>query len=517
MATGPQMKPLGGLARAFASLRTKLYTPPTALIAGVDSTQNWPSALQPVQPVGPAGSQPLAFSFWQGLNQNITPRPDSPLTFQDLRSLSMYPLARICIENVKDQLAQYDWTIQIRDKNGESIADRRKRQADDKNITKLIDFFSYPDGETPWSDWIRPLIEDLMVIDAPSIIVQRTFGGDVAKLRVVDGSQILVLVNDQGFTPEGDSPAYTQLWEGIPRLLLTTKQLVYRPRNIARRNTVTSNLYGLSPVEQLAPEIRIGQERLRFILAYYTEGSVPGLVHVVPAGVSPDKIRETMEWMNSELAGNLAARRQWRMIQGFRDAQDPKEDQIVELTEPVLADKFDDVHIRKIAFGLNTSPQRLLSQVNRATSEANQDSADREGILPLLTWLKSTMDMIIQRHMGLADYEMVWDTDTELDPVKQAEVDATYVKEGIFTRNEIRDARGVAARSEKEADQLMVTTGQGAVPLEGSTERTATASQAALESAKQPKQLPAPKEDESGDTGKITKKKLQTNLHLLRY
>ena len=65
----------------------------------------------------------------------------------------------------------------------------------------------------------------------------------------------------------------------------------------------------------------------------------PGLVQMVPPGVPVDKILEAMQWMNSELAGNLAARKQWRMMQSFSGSAElgPK-DELEQLKEPILAD-----------------------------------------------------------------------------------------------------------------------------------------------------------------------------------
>jgi Phage Mu protein F like protein len=490
MAGSAVLRPLSGIARAFAALRGRLYDAPPVTIEGVNN-QNWPTADQPVQPVGPKGSQPLAFPFWQGVNLNITPRPDAAMTFADLRELSQYPLARLCIENVKDQLTSLRWSIQLRELPGQSLAERRRATENDKVIPALTEFMSYPDGETPWADWARPLIEDLLVIDAASILVQQTFSGQVVKLRVPDGAQFLRLIDDQGYTPAPPSPAYTQLWEGIPRVLLTTKQLIYRPSNIAPRTTLASKIYGYSITEQIAKEIRVGSERLSNVLAYYTEGAVPGLVHVVPAGVSPDTITETMQWMNSELAGNLAARRQWRMIQGFRDNKSEKDDQIIQLKDPVLADVFDDVHIRKVCFAYGTSPQRLMKMI-RTEGQSSAESATEEGVMPRLKWLKRTMDLIIQKRMGYGVYEMVWNTDTELDAVKQAEVDKTYISIGFETINEARDARGLEPRSEPEANELMIITPTGPVPLAGSIDRTNQAAAAAA-------QKPNPGEPKPGE------------------
>ncbi len=473
MAEG-QLIPLGAMARLRAAMTGRLYQKPEHTIANIDP-QNWPSALQPVQPVGPPGSQPLRFSFWQGVNQNITPRPDAPLTFQNLRNLATYPLARICIENVKDQVLALPWSIQLVSRPGESLKDKRSREKNDEIIPKLTDFWRSPDGEQSWSSWGRPLLEDLLVIDAPSVLIRRNLKGDVLQCRVIDGTTILRLIDDQGYTPIDPSPAYTQLWDGIPRVMLTQKQLVYRPSNIAPRNTLASQLYGYSATEQLAEEITIGMERLKFILAYYTQGSVPGLVHIVPNDVTPDSINETMQAMNSEMAGNLARRRQWRLLPGFHDRADNKQDQVIQIPEPVLADVFDDYLIRKIAFGYGTSAQRLQKTLNRASAESGQQASEKEGQMPRVKWLKDEIDYIIQRMQGYPGYEIVFDTDTELDPAKQAEVDKIYITGGVKTINEVRDDRGLTPRPEEEANELMVITPNGPIPLAGAAARAQAA------------------------------------------
>jgi hypothetical protein len=472
---------LGAFGRAFSAMRTKLYSPTGNLTVNGVTTQAWPSPLEPVQPIGPAGSKPLAFSFWQGVNQSITPRLDAPLSFTELRDLGSYPLAWICRENVKDVICGMGWKIQLKRVPGESTKDWKARQAKDKIAVALTEFFKCPDGENPWSDWLRPILEDMLVIDAASILVDRTLSGKVAKLRWTDGADILRIVDDQGYTPEGDGWAYTQLWEGIPRIALSRRQLVYRPSNIVPANTLASKLYGSSITQQLAPELRIGQERLRFVLAYYTDGSVPGLVHVVPPGVNPDKIKEAMQWMNSELAGNLAKRRQWRNVQGWREEG---EDQIVQLKEPVLADVFDDLHIRKVCFGYGTSAQRLLKQMNRASAEAGQDSAEKEGTMPRVRWVKSTMDHIIAAQFDQPNYEWLPETDDELDAAKQAEVDKTLISSGQETIDERREARGLIPFGLPETSQPIIITATGVIPVAGSIERTEQAHTAAIATPK---------------------------------
>jgi hypothetical protein len=489
MANSP--KPLGAFSRAIAAIRGRLYQPPQSTIDGVNQ-QAFPSALQPVQPTAPAGSQPLAFSFWQGINQEITPRADTPLTFGDLRQLGTYPLARICIENVKDILCTLPWKIQLKRNTGEPVAEWKNRAKTDKTIPMLTDFFSYPDGETPWGDWLRPIIEDLLVIDAPCFLAQRTLAGKVVSLRWTDGSQILRLITDQGYTPQGDNPAYTQLWEGIPRLLLTTRQLIYRPSNIVARNGYASKLYGMPITEQLAQEIDIGQNRLNFVLAYYKDGIDGGLRQVVPAGILPDKVSENVQAFNNIMAGNLGKRRQMNVIQGYHPVDGEKEDQFVETTAPILSDVWDDLHIRKICFGYGTSAQRLLKQMNRASAEAGQDASEKEGIMPRLKWLKSTMDYTIQKQMDFPQYEMVWDTDDELDAVKQATVDTDKVKSGLRTIDEIREDRGEIPFNLPETQKPIIITATGVQPLEGSFDRVEQAAKDASTVANKPVPKPVP-------------------------
>jgi hypothetical protein len=526
MAQTASGKPLGAFARAFATMRSRLYSTVGGLtVEGVDVSA-FPSPMIPVQPIGPEGSKPLAFSYWQGINQSITPRLDAPLSFAELRELGSYPLAWICRENVKDVLCTMKWKIQLKRIHGESTADWKKRQANDKVGQQLDNFFQFPDGENPWADWLRPILEDMMVIDAASILVDRTLSGKVAKLRWTDGADILKIVDDQGYLPE-EGWAYTQLWEGIPRIALSRRDLVYRPSNIVPGNNISSKIYGSSITQQLAPEIRIGQERLRFVLAYYTEGSVPGLVHVVPPGVTVDKILEGMQWANSELSGNLAKRRQWRMIQGYNQE---REDQIEQLKEPILADVFDDLHIRKICFGYGTSAQRLLKAMNRASAESSQDSAEKEGTMPRVMWLKSTMDHILTFQFDQPNYEWLPDTDDELDAAKQDLIDDAQVKSGRRTIDETREQRGLIPFGLPETSQPIIITATGVIPVEGSIERTQQAHTLAMNPPKpviQAPNEPAPKDskkklakassvviDPTRDTGAIRQAKDKFRIRL---
>lgn len=457
------IRQLGPIIQAFREAKDALYRPPRTVI---DLPNNlFPDPLQPVQPMGPPGAEPLSFSFNFGQNLSFTPRTDAFYSAGDLRYYSRYPIARICIENNKDMLTRMDWRVQLKPLPGETSKARAERSKNDEKIVKLNNFFERPNQDNNWSDFIRPVLEDMLVIDAPSVFVGRTINGEVAELRWVDGASIVRMVDEHGWTPKPPYTAYQQLWEGYPRVDLSTDQLIYKPRNIVPRSgSIASYLYGCSPTEQIVDEIKVGQARLEFIYNFYAEGNIPGGLLFAPVGTSPDKIREAQQWLDSDLAGQLAKRRRLQILQGFQ--ADGNKEQVIFPKEPTLSDIFDEAHIRKICFAYGTSPQRLMRMMNRASAQVSQDSAQQEGTLPFLNWLKGLMDHIVQIILKEPDYEFAFEPFRELDQLKQSMADERDIKVGLYTRNEIRERRGDDPRPEPEADELNITTANGVLGLD---------------------------------------------------
>src|SRR6266699_1735232 len=231
--TGLVIRPITQIVAAL----TALYARPAETIRGIDQDSLY-SPLQPIVPQGPVGAEPRAFQYWPGQNLTWTPRPDAEYSAADLKALASYPLARICIENVKDTVTRAPWEIQPRTKPGETRKDVAARAKGDENLIKLSRFFEYPDREHNWQEWLRPLLDDMLVIDAPAILLRKSFNGNLAELAVLRGEMITRYIDVNGFTPMPPSPAYCQNWYGVPFVNLTTDQFVYKPRNIAPRNTI---------------------------------------------------------------------------------------------------------------------------------------------------------------------------------------------------------------------------------------------------------------------------------------
>ncbi len=464
------IKPLGPLASAI----TSLFQPPRNTIRGVE-TSDWFGPLQPVAPIAPKGTEPRGQQYQPGQNLTYTPRADEVYKAEDLRNLAAYPLARMCIENVKDMICRMPITVRLKRELGETGADHAKRMAKETTLPMLQQLVDCPNPEQTREDFVRDILEDMLVGDWASILIRRT-KNQVKELRAIDGATITRYINEQGYTPTPDEgPAYAQLWYGIPMVDLTTDQLIY-----AMRNRKRNGLYGYSPTEQGAAELKIGIERLAFVLQFYTAGEVPDAMQIVPMGVDADKVKESQDWLDSTLAGQLAKRRGLRLIQGF--TTDGK-DQFIFPKDKALSDDFDDRHIRKIAFLYGTSPQRLLKTLNRASAGANQEAAEEEGTMPWIDWLiHRVYNWLFERVMHLPQYEATIDTDVETDQLKQAQTDEIDVKNGVRPINEVRKDRGLDPLPQAEANEPLIITANGPVPLDAgaAADRASTMSQAVI-------------------------------------
>ena len=227
--------------------------------------------------------------------------------------------------------------------------------------------------------------------------------------------------------------------------------------------TQSSQLYGCSPIESLAPEIEVGAQRLAFVDAFYRTGNLPNALQIIPADAPPDKVKRAYELLDSELSGNLGRRRGIRPVQGFSPEG---RDQIVFPPQPMLSDAYDDLHIHKVCFGLFTSPQRLIRMMTRATASENQEAAEEEGLWPVRSWLRGLLNYIIQIMMGYDAYEFNFKPQRENDVVKQMTALTGYTNAAVMKREEAREVLDLDPAGEENAGKLGVMGPNGWVGLD---------------------------------------------------
>jgi len=439
------MPPSGGKRTSLASYTWGGYGSQNDVTRFRDVFQPDQGIFSPGYPlVPPERERVRLWDFPVGYNTIYTPRAYEPIGFHELRALAEnHDITRLAIETRKDQIEKLDWAIRPRDE--------RKPAADAlQRIAQLTEFWRKPDGEQPFATWLREILEDLLVLDAPALELRRNRGGEIIGLDVVDGATIKVLIDDTGRRPQPPAPAYEQIIHGRPWRLLTSDHLLYAPRNKRPHKA-----YGFGPCEQIVMTINIGLRRQLMQLQHFTEGNVPPGLLNAPDGWNAEQIRQFQEWFDSILAGNSGSRT--RLIWAPTGAK------YQAFKEAPYKDEFDEWLARIVCYAFSLPPTAFTPQVNRATAQSAQQTALEEGLAPLANWVKRLVDGVIQDRMGHADLEFIWSDVQPTDPKNQASILDVYVKDGIYTLNEARDILGLAPV--EGGDQPLFQTARGPVAL----------------------------------------------------
>jgi hypothetical protein len=431
-----QQRTPGFLRRALESTR---YT-----ITGI-MPDTWMSPLQPTVPYAPevAGRQ---WDYNTGYNIFYTPRGTEKYSFAQLRNLARNSeLVRQAIETRQDQMDALSWKIMPK-KDSEG-ADN------DPGIKTISEWLDKPDGLHDWPGWLRVILEELYVTDAVSLLPRFNRVGGLYGLELIDGATIFPLIDENGRTPLPPNPAYQQILKGTVKVDYTAEELIYAVRKVQ-----VNTPYGFSAVEQIAQSAKTDIERVKYQLAYFTEGSVPDAYMTAPEGMLVDQIKVFEEHFNSMLSGNYVGRRQVPIV--------PFGMELKQLKEPDLKTDFDEWMWRKIALAFRMSPTALTKQTNRATAESESERAADEGLAPIMVWTKRLIDRVIKQYFQNDKLEFVWVDDKEQDPKQAADIDTELVKAGILTINEVRQQRGL--EDVEGGNMPMLATASGYVPIDGS-------------------------------------------------
>lgn len=411
---------------------------------------NWFGPGAPMSPQAPAEVSGRAFDFPSGINLLNTTRAYDPIGFGTLRQFAdAYDLLRLIIETRKDAMERLRWVIQPRDLKEKLTPQRRNKV---KTLTK---FFLKPDGEHSWNAWLRMILEDLFVVDAVTLHRRKTRGGSLVALEQIDGATIRRVLDDWGRTPEDPKEtAYQQILKGMPAVNYSTKEILYRPRNVR-----IHKVYGYSPVEQLLMTINIGLRRQIFQLNFFTEGNMPSALIGVPETWTPDQIRVFQEWFDNILAGNLGERSKARFVPSAVGKT------YIPTQETELFGKAEEWLARVTCFAFSLSPQPFLQMMNRSTADTAQQEAASTGLAPIQNWVKDMIDTVLSEDLDSADYEFIWKGDDELDPVKRQQITEGNLKVGQITVNEGRVDQGREPYDDPIFDQPMFMTSNGLAPL----------------------------------------------------
>jgi HK97 family phage portal protein len=410
----------------------------------------WFGPLQPMPATAPPAVRGRQFDFPSGYNLQTTPRAYTNIGFQQLRNIAdSYDILRLVIETRKDQVARMKWNVVPRDPK------KPVKGAIAERIKTIEDFFTRPDKEHFWDEWIRMVLEDLLVLDAPTLWKRKTRGGQLYALEPLDGATIKPVIDDWGRIPD-EGVAYQQVLKGYPAVDYTKSDLIYKPRNLR-----TNKVYGYSPVEQSLMTIAVGLKRQVYQLNFFTEGNIPDALIGVPETWTPDQIADFQDWFDGMLQGNLETRRRARFVPSAVGKT------YIPTKETELFGKAEEWLARVICFAFSISPQPFIQQMNRATAESSAETAELEGLGPILLWIKGLVDGVIMDEFGFSDVMFAWDMDVEVDPSKRAAMLDKLTSAGIMSINESRVALGLDPREEGKGifNDLMYKSSMGYVQI----------------------------------------------------
>lgn len=403
-------------------LLARLTTGVRYVLSGIPPN-SWFGPGQPLQPMPPQPGETRGrqFDYQVGYNQQTRPRQDELTSFEALRALSVnYDLMRAVIETLKDQLCSLPWKIKYKDP--------KKPQDDD--CLKIQEFLWNPDKENTWDEWLRMLLEDMLVLDAVAIYPRLTKGGKPYALELVDGATIRRVLAYDGRTPSPPDPAYQQIIKGVIAGDFSRDELFY-----FRRNPRTNKAYGYSPVEQIINTVNTGIRRQLAQQAYFTEGTVPDALAAVPKEWSAEDIKQYQQYWDALLSGEVEKRRKVKFI--------PDAINFLQTRQPPLKDEFDEWLARVVCYTFGVSYQPFVKDNNRSTAEVSAKSSASEGLGPRKQWVKGKMDFILVRFFGRQDLEFDWQEEPELMPMIQAQIDQIYVQSGIMLADEVRERLGM--------------------------------------------------------------------------
>jgi hypothetical protein len=454
---------------------------------------------RPIDPPGPWG-RPVPRRTQYEIAWNLRLTNQRPIPFEVLRAAAdQCDVARRCIDIRKHSLQEKTWDIALTAQataavmaDDESIKSaqraqtvgRQKLSGEIERIRAILEEPDRQNGEN-WSAWLGNLIEEHMVWDALTIWpVFPTVGAWVRGrqplgFRILDGSTIKPLLDENGNRPAPPYPAYQQILYGFPRgefvaapdfdQEFSADQLFYAPRDIRSTGTWP---FGSSPTEKALPSIDLWLKRQAWWREEWEHG-VLGRAEVMAKDVTWDETdRKQMERnMNDAMAGNTVARQQFHLWPGTFDFVFP----------PQLAEKYkpdlDEFLIKQIGSKYAVMPTQLGVISPRGffgtnTAQAGEQNIDEtEGDGPLEEWIVDVVNGMLRRFAGMpAELTLLFTGGgTDEDDASQATTDQVRIYSAQKTLNDVRAENGDSLYTFPEADMPFVMTPGGPEFMDGSS------------------------------------------------
>ena len=421
------------------------------------STLHSPIDMGPGDPIPPRipvpGYAPREYEYPLAWNQIPSPRKESGklYSFAQLRAWAdMCPYFRLAVEYRKKQIRARHFEV-VPCEDTKSRAARKKWQPE---IDRVMGFLEQPnrvDGTT-WSEWIGQAIEEALIVDALVFHKQWHFSGNLSYVQL-DGQTIKPVIDQWGHII-----GYQQVIYGMPATQYAARVIdeydkgelaywIYNPR--------VNGTYGTSAIEEILPIILTAVKRSQTHLAWYTEGNIPDAFLSSPEGWTSEQIVKYQRFLDADLTDTTTRRKLRVLPHGSSYTQ----------AKPFAFTKDEEDAIAALVLAYLGVPKMVLvSQVNRATAEAQQEDAGDVGLAPLVRWLEEHLSEVITGDFGATGLKVICTDGLAGQDAAETENDVKLIAAKVLTEDEVRAKRGLDPLG-KEAD----TTQAGRIPIEGLT------------------------------------------------
>lgn len=478
--TEAEMRQAGALGQSYGNSEALPRNPWLSMVPFGPGNPITPGAINPLRPDG--RPDPRRYEYQVAQNINVTETRFVP--FKTLRaSADQIDILRRCIEVIKGKITGLEWDIVLGSDATEKIgkgsgADhvRAMAEARDKfndEIDRVRTFWENPDKSNglTFTDWLMVALEEILVIDALAIWPQKTVGGDLYGLQILDGATIKPLLDDRGMRPMAPAPAYQQILYGFPRSEFsannddpqadgefTADDLAYLVRN--RRSI---SVYGMSPTERALPLADIYLRRQQWLRAEYTDGVTPELLFETDLsfGNNPDLLLAYENIFNDDMSGQTAQRKRSRLLPaGMKPVQ-------LDGYGEKFKDTLDLYLIQSICGHYGVQPTEIgydpKGGLGGGGYEAGKaGSAEATGVQPLVLWLNKMLTQLSYAYLGMPrELEFKLMTSKRLDDEANARKSQIEVTSAGKTINERRSELGLPLLDTPQADMPILVAGSG--------------------------------------------------------
>jgi HK97 family phage portal protein len=388
------------------------------------------------------------------------------ISFETLRrAANAVPIARICVNVLKEKITKTKWIIKTKDPMA---------KADESQVKELTELLTNPNEQDSMRSFLDKILEDLLVLDTVAIEKTRYPDDKLAQLYQVDASTIRPVFDEFGNQdihvplPNGETPpvSYLQIFNnsmyGGPEsgdivAAWPKKDFIYF--HMHPQGSVDNFGYGLSPIEGVLSLVSNLLSADNFNGTYFDTGAFPPIILQLAQSLSQRDLERYREYLYQQIEGEfhrpaIVAGGGEMKIHNLKDLSN-RDMQFMEYSLWLAK-------LLAAAYGLSPEDIGLTDTTgSKNVSETQKDLSEAKGYGSILHLLKEIINQqILWKDFGYTELEFDWVAVDSLDPKTSADIQDVRLKNGTMTLNEAREKNGDLPY-EEWADQPMILKAEG--------------------------------------------------------